>query len=144
MISSLSLKISDVNLFKLILKWMFLCLPFYLWRYGKWSIRHAAHNMSHETVNQYSQFTNETLFIRKYLDISICKNAFYDNSACFRLYSVAMEVNTLCNTQSLAKPLIWNWKSISRFFMQYVKSTSKYEYNIKWTQMRIRDNKLSN
>ena len=96
MISNLSLKISDVNLFKLILKWMFLCLPFYLWRYGKWSIRHAAHNMSHETVNQYSQFTNETLLIRKYLDISICKNAFYDNSPCFRLYSVAMEVNTLC------------------------------------------------
>ena len=96
MISNLSLKIFDVNLFKLILKWMFLCLPFYLWRYGKWSIRHAAHNMSHETVNQYSQFTNETLFIRKYLDISICKNAFYDDSACLRLYSVAMEVNTLC------------------------------------------------
>ena len=70
MISNLSLKISDVNLFKLILKWMFLCLPFYLWRYGKWSIRHAAHNMSHETVNQYSQFTNETLLIRKYLDIN--------------------------------------------------------------------------
>ena len=70
MISNLSLKISNVNLFKLILKWMFLCLPFYLWRYGKWSIRHAAHNMSHETVNQYSQFTNETLLIKEYLDIN--------------------------------------------------------------------------
>ena len=96
MISNLSLKIFDVNLFKLILKWMFLCLPFYLWRYGKWSIRHAAHNMNHETVNQYSQFTNETLFIRKYLvDISIFKNASYASSACFALYSVAMKVNTL-------------------------------------------------
>ena len=70
MISNLSLKISNVNLFKLILKWMFLCLPFYLWGYGKWSIGHAAHNMSHETVNQYSQFTNETLLIRKYMDVN--------------------------------------------------------------------------
>ena len=58
--------------------------------------RHAAHNMSHETVNQYTQFTNETLFIRRYLDISIFKNASYGNNACLRLFSVAMEVRTLC------------------------------------------------